>query len=50
MKNEYRQAGYFTVQINAMNLASGVYFYRIIATNNSEVKNFIETKRMVVIK
>jgi len=42
--NEFRQAGYYTVDFNGSNLASGVYFYRI------QSNDFIHTKRMVLIK
>jgi hypothetical protein len=42
--NEVKQAGYYTIDFNASNFASGVYFYRIIAGD------FISTKRMVLIK
>jgi hypothetical protein len=31
--NEVKQAGYYTMQFNAGNLASGIYFYRIPAEN-----------------
>lgn len=46
--NDVKTAGYYTVQFNASNLASGMYFYRISAqgTNN----NFVQTKKMVLIK
>jgi beta-lactamase class A len=42
--NENQEAGYYTMEFNASNLASGVYFYRIIAGD------FLEVKRMVLIK
>ncbi len=42
--NEVKAAGYYTVQLNASNLASGMYFYRITAGN------FVSTKKMVVLK
>jgi hypothetical protein len=46
--NEARTAGYYTVQFNASNLASGMYFYRISAEGNGN--NFTQTKKMVLIK
>jgi hypothetical protein len=46
--NEVKTAGYYTVQFNASNLSSGMYFYRITATGNSQ--NFVQTKKMVLIK
>lgn len=42
--NEYTQAGYYNVDFNAVNLASGVYFYRI------QSNEFVDTKRMLLIK
>jgi len=42
--NEYKQAGEFTVQFDAENLASGVYFYSIEATN------YTATKKMLLLK
>ncbi|MEO8664439.1 MAG: T9SS type A sorting domain-containing protein [Ignavibacteria bacterium] len=46
--NEVKTAGYYTVQFNASNLSSGMYFYRITAQGNSQ--NFTQTKKMVLIK
>jgi photosystem II stability/assembly factor-like uncharacterized protein len=42
--DEYRPAGNYEVEFNASNLPSGIYFYRI------EVGNFIETKKMVLLR
>jgi len=42
--NEVRQAGYFSVDFNASEYASGVYFYRL------ETKNFTDVKKMMLIK
>jgi len=46
--NELKQAGFYTLEINALNLASGTYFYRMVA--NSQNKDFVFTKKMVVVK
>jgi hypothetical protein len=46
--NEVKTAGYYTLQFNASNLASGMYFYRISAQGGD--KNFVSTKKMVLIK
>ena len=46
--NDLKSAGYYTIQFNAANLASGMYFYRIVAEGNGQ--NFISTKKMVVVK
>jgi hypothetical protein len=46
--NEFKTAGYYTVEFNGVNLASGIYFYRILA--NANEKDFIVTKKMALIK
>ena len=46
--NEVKTAGYHTVELNASNLSSGVYFYRISVDANGN--NFIATKRMMLLK
>ena len=46
--NETKEAGYYTVQFNASEYASGTYFYRITAQNGQD--NFVMTKRMILIK
>ena len=42
--NEEQQAGSYTVNFNAGNLSSGIYFYRLHAGN------IVESKRMVLVK
>jgi hypothetical protein len=42
--NEMKQPGFHTVDFNASNLASGIYFYRI------DAGEFTSVKRMVLIK
>ncbi len=42
--NEFKQAGYYTAEFDASNLASGVYFYKLISGNYTHVK------RMLVVK
>lgn len=42
--NEYEKPGYYEVQFNASNLASGIYFYQLKAGD------FIHTKKMVLLK
>ena len=42
--NEVRSAGYYTIDLNASALTSGVYFYTIKANN------FVNTKKLMVIK
>ena len=44
INNEFRKAGYYTININASTLSSGIYFYRM--TTNK----FIETRKMILLK
>ena len=44
VNNEIRTTGKYSVVFNGMNIASGIYFYRL------EAGDFVETKRMVLIK
>ena len=42
--NEYQTSGSYEKSFNAVNLASGIYFYQI------RVNNFVATKKMILIK
>ena len=42
--NEEKEAGYHSIDFNASDLPSGVYFYRI------QSGNFIDTKKMILLK
>ena len=44
LMNEEKEAGYHSIDFNASDIPSGVYFYRIKAAN------FIDTKKMVLLK
>jgi hypothetical protein len=44
VNNELKQAGFYTVEFNASNLASGIYFYRINAGDYSAVKKMVLVK------
>ena len=46
--NEFKIAGYYTVQINVDNISSGIYFYKLSVTNVAG--NFEQTKKMTVLK
>ena len=46
--NESRKAGSYTVNYHPSNLSSGIYFYRMIASNNG--KDNVVTKKMSFIK
>jgi hypothetical protein len=41
---EVKEAGNYTVEFNATNLPSGIYFYRI------QANDFIDTKKMILLK
>ncbi len=47
--NGYMNAGTHSVEFNAENIASGIYFYRISFTGES-LQKFTDTKRMVLVK
>ena len=42
--NDNQKAGYYTIDFNASNLSSGIYFYRMIASD------FVAIKKMLLIK
>ncbi|MBN1632762.1 MAG: T9SS type A sorting domain-containing protein [Ignavibacteria bacterium] len=42
--NEFKEAGYYTVQYNAEGLSSGIYFYRLEAYGNSIVRKLAVMK------
>jgi hypothetical protein len=42
--NEQKEAGYYSVDFNANNLAGGIYFYKI------EANDFTQTKKMILVK
>jgi hypothetical protein len=42
--NERRQAGTHSIEFNASNLSSGIYFYKIVSGKYSEIKKMILLK------
>jgi hypothetical protein len=46
--NETKEAGTYTINVNASNLSSGVYFYKMNANNGSS--NFEKTMKMMIVK
>lgn len=48
--NEQKDAGYYSAEFNGSNLASGVYFYRIIANDISSSTNATKTMKMILVK
>jgi hypothetical protein len=42
--NEYRSAGYYTVDLNASSLSSGIYYYRLTSGANNSVKKMLLVK------
>jgi hypothetical protein len=48
--NEYKGAGNYDITFNGANLPSGVYIYRIEVNSLSESPNFIDSKKMVLLK
>ena len=45
---EIKEAGFYTAEFDGTNLASGVYFYRILA--EGEGQKYINTKKMILVK
>ncbi|MFI5252196.1 MAG: T9SS type A sorting domain-containing protein [Bacteroidota bacterium] len=49
--NQPEQAGYKSIQFDANNFSSGIYFYRLDATSvNDPSKHFSQTRKMLLIK
>jgi len=47
--NKQQNQGYYTVEWNAENISSGVYFYRISVETNGHL-SFQETKKMILLR
>jgi len=48
--NQEQSAGYYTVDFGASKLASGVYIYRIVASDKATGNNFSSIKKMMLLK
>jgi len=50
--NEMKTAGYHKIQLNAADLASGAYFYRLVVSPSNQMKagDFVAVKKFVVLK
>ena len=48
--DEQQEAGYKTAQFNAGRVASGVYFYRLVAQPASGGSNFSQVKKLIVMR
>ncbi len=48
--NSTESAGFHEVKFNAANLASGIYIYRILAIATDGSKEFVNTKKMILLK
>jgi hypothetical protein len=48
--NEEQSAGYYSVDFGASNLSSGVYIYRIVASDKGTGNNFSSIKKMILLK
>jgi Secretion system C-terminal sorting domain/PQQ-like domain len=47
--NEFKSAGSYKINFNASNLSSGVYIYRVTATNNGRIL-FQDSKQMILLR
>ncbi|MDR3668780.1 MAG: T9SS type A sorting domain-containing protein, partial [Ignavibacteriaceae bacterium] len=48
--NQQMSAGYYTVNFGSSRLASGVYIYRLAASDIATGKNFSSIKKMLLLK
>ena len=50
LSSEFKSAGYYTYTLNATDLSSGVYFYRLKLNAEGKANEFIAVKKMIFIK
>jgi hypothetical protein len=48
--NQEQSAGYYTVNFGSSNLSSGVYIYRVVASDKATGNNFSSIKKMMLLK
>jgi hypothetical protein len=48
--NQEQSAGYYSVDFGGSNLSSGVYIYRIVASDKAKGNNYSSTKKMMLLK
>jgi hypothetical protein len=48
--NQEQSAGYYTVNFGSSNLSSGVYIYRVVASDKATGDNFSSIKKMMLLK
>jgi hypothetical protein len=48
--NQEQSAGYYTVDFGASKLSSGVYIYRLVASDKATGNNFSSIKKMMLLK
>ena len=48
--NNTLKPGYYETNINLSNLASGVYFYKIIVISNTKNQEFSDSKKLILLK
>ncbi len=48
--NEYKKAGSYEVRFDGSNLASGMYFYKLVVGDNNSGVLYSDTKKMVLLK
>ena len=46
--DEFKTADFYTVEFDGTNIASGTYFYRVIAEGNNQ--KFTKTLKMILVK
>ena len=48
--NEFKNEGSYSVQFNAFNIPSGLYYYRLKVQSQDTKNSFVDTKKMVLLK